>query len=149
MTVSVAAKPTPLPRATRALQFVDKDGILTEYGAKLLGAFRDNANAGGRIVPCEATGTNVITLTPFDATPLLEKYSFGDVFAFVGEIDSTGSVTATVVPTKGTLATLKVYVQAAGAAPVQAGAGDVQATSVYLALYADHLDSAAGGFVLK
>jgi hypothetical protein len=99
-----------------------------------------------RITPCNATGKNVITLTPLDASPLIEKYVDYEVYSFVAEQTSDGSVTMTVVPRDGALATLKAY-KTNGAA--QAGAGDIVAGSLYLAIYNDALDTAAGGFVIK
>jgi hypothetical protein len=43
-----------------------------------------------RITPCNASGTNVITLTPLDAAPLIEKYADYEVFSFVAANTSTG-----------------------------------------------------------
>lgn len=147
MTIPSAAKPTPLPKADALSQFIDPaSGSLTQHGLQLLSKLRDYVNAGNRIIPCSASGTNVITLTPNDATPFLEGYRDYEAFAFTAANTSTGAVTATVVPKKGTLATLKVYITGGAS---QAGAGDVTQNRVYLALYADHLDGGAGGFVLK
>jgi hypothetical protein len=99
------------------------------------------------VIPCEATGTNLITLTPlFPVAPLLDIYRSFDRFTFVAAVDSTGSVTATVVPQRGTLATLKVY-KNGGA--TQAGAGDVLAGRLYDAIFNDALDAGVGGLVLK
>jgi hypothetical protein len=85
-------------------------------------------------------------LTPLTATPLIEKYVDYEVFTFVAANGSTGSVTMTVVPRKGTLATLKAY-KTNGSA--QAGNTDIVAGSLYLAIYCDSLDSGSGGFVIK
>jgi len=114
---------------------------------ELLRQLRDQNLGGSRIIPCTATGTNVLVLTPnHPVAPVIERYNDFDAFAFVAANNSTGAVTATVVPATGTLATIKVY-KTNGAA--QAGAGDVVAGSFYLAFFVDALDAGAGGFVLK
>lgn len=99
-----------------------------------------------RITPCNATGTNVITLTPLDASPLIEKYVDFESYRFIAADGSTGGVTATVVPKTGSLATLKVYKDNGS---TQATAGDIVAGNLYELIYVDALDTAAGGFVLK
>lgn len=146
-TIPAGFKPTPLPKPRTLVQAIDpQTGSLTTDGVQLISRIRDYINGGNRIIPCSASGKNVITLTPNDATPFLEGYRDYEVFAFTADQTSDGSVTATVVPLKGTLATIKCY-KTNGSA--QAGAGDVVANSVYLAVYADHLDTGAGGLVLK
>jgi hypothetical protein len=105
----------------------------------------------GRIIPCSASGTDLITLTPNGhgsedgESPTLEGLKFGDAFAFWAENTSTGDVTVTVVPRTGALATLKAF-KNRGAA--QATAGDIVASSLYVAWYVPILDSNVGGFVL-
>jgi len=146
MTITAAATGTPIAKPSGALRFVDENGMLTDHGLQLLTGWREFIVGTNRIIPCNASGTNVITLTPLTSGPLIEKYVDYEAFAFTAANNSSGDVTATVVPRKGTLATLKVY-KTDGAA--QATTGDVVANSVYLALYADHLDGGAGGFVLK
>lgn len=147
MAIAAAAVGTPIPKPTEGLAFVNpENGHLTAHGVQLLSAWREFMVGGNRVIPCSATGTNVVTLTPNTAAPLLEKYVDYEVFVAAGANDSTGSVTATVVPRKGTLATLKVYIDAGA---TQAGVGDVRQNRVYLWVYADHLDGGAGGFVLK
>lgn len=147
MTIPADAKATPLPKPDGLPQFVDpQTGQLTQHGVQLVAAIRDYVNAGNRIIPCSASGKNVITLTPNDATPFLEKYIDHEVFAFAAVETSDGTVTATVVPKTGTLDTIKVYVDDGA---TQATSGDVVADSVYLAVYASHLDAGAGGLVLK
>lgn len=147
MSVDADAVGTPIPAAVAAFQFVDPaTGLLTKHGVEVLNAWHKQHVGMGRIFPCDASGTNTITLTPINEQMLLEKYSVYDVFAFRAAANSTGSVTATVAPKTGTLSTLKVY-KTDGAA--QAGSGDIVADSVYMLVYAPHLDSDAGGFVLK
>lgn len=145
--IPAGSRPDPLPKPRSISGFVDpQTGALTSDGVQFLSRIRDYINGSNRVIPCSASGKNLITLTPNTATPFLEGYRDYEVFVFTAEQTSDGSVTATVVPVKGTLATLKVY-KTNGAA--QAGAGDVVANSVYFAIYADHLDTAAGGFVIK
>ena len=145
-TIPADYKPRPLSAFEASKQFVSPDGRLTLEGLRLLNGLRDYVNGGSRIIPCSASGKNLITLTPNDASPLLEGYRDYDVFAFTASETSDASVTATVVPKTGALATLKVYTTAGAA---QAGSGDVVANSVYWLCFADHLDAAAGGLVLK
>lgn len=146
MTIAAAAIGRPIPKPNGAVPFTDGNGQLTIHGIELLNKWHSQHVGMGRIIPCSASGTNLITLTPNDATPLLEKYVFGDVFMFVAENTSTGAVTGTVTPKTGTLDTLKVYASDGAA---QAGVGDVVAGSTYMWIYDPALDTAAGGFVLK
>lgn len=147
MTISTAGTIAPLPKINGDIPVIDvKSGSLTEYGVQTLNAWYNSINGMNRIIPCNAAGQNVITLTPLTASPLIEKYNDYEVFAFTGADTSTGSVTATVVPRKGALATLKVYVSPG---LVQAGAGDVVSTGLYLMVYNDALNGGVGGFVLK
>jgi len=148
MTIPAEAKATPLPKPDGLAQFIEpQSGSLTSHGLQLLAAFRDYVNAGNRVIPCSAsTASNVITLTPNDATPFLEKYIDHEVFVFVADATSTGAVTMTVVPKTGTLSTLKAYVSGGS---TQANAGDLVSGRLYLAIFNSALDSSAGGFVLK
>ena len=153
MSIPTAAKPTPIDRPNANIPAVDsKSGHWTIDELQRQTKLRNYVVGGGRIIPCSCAGTNVLTLTPNGhgtedgESPLLEKYVFGDAYLFWAENNSTGAVTGTVVPKSGTLATLKVY-RANGA--TQAGSGDVVANSVYLAFYAPHLDSNAGGLVIR
>ncbi len=147
MTISAAATGTPIPKVNSLVQFVDpKTGVLSEHGNQLLSAWYNFIVGMNRVTPCNAAGTNVITLTPLDAAPLIEKYTDFEIYGFTAANTSTGAVTATVVPKKGTLATLKVY-KTDGAA--QATTNDIVAGSFYWLVYVDSLDTGAGGFVLK
>ena len=147
MTIPAEAKVTPLPKPDSLAQFIEPaSGSLTSHGLQLLAKFRDYVNGGNRVIPCSASGTNVITLTPNDATPFLEKYVDHEIFVFVAASTSTGTVTATVVPKTGTLSTLKVYVSGGS---TQANAGDVVSGRLYLAIYNSALDGGSGGLVLK
>lgn len=145
MSIPAAAIGTPIPRPTDQAPFVDSDGKLTAHALQLLTAYREFIVGMSRIIPCSCTGTNVLTLQPNIAAPLLEKYVDFDIFPFVAEHTSTGAVTMTVVPRKGTLGTLKAYITHGS---VQAGVGDVVIGLLYLATYVDSLDAGSGGFVL-
>ena len=138
---------TPITKPNGVFPFVDlTTGNLTEHGLQVLNQYYNFIVGMNRITPCNATGTNVITLTPLTASPLIEKYVDYEIYAFVAANSSTGAVTMTVVPRDGTLATVKAY-KTNGSA--QAGNGDISANSLYLAIYNDALDSGAGGFVIK
>ncbi len=141
-------KPVPLNHFDRALAIIEQ-GSKDQASAVLvsfLQSLRDFVNGMNRVIPCSAAGTNVITLTPNNASPLISKYVDYEVFVFTAANTSTGLVTMTVVPANGSLATIKAF-KNNGAA--QATTGDIVAGSVYLAIFADHLDSNAGGFVIK
>jgi len=147
MAIPSSAKPSPLPAIPGNVPIVDpRTGLPTIDFLAQLQQVREYVNGTSRIIPCSASGTNLITLTPNDAAPLIERYNDFDGFAFVAAESSTGAVTATVVPKKGTLGALKVYV-ANGSA--QAGNADITAGLFYIAFFVDSLDGGAGGFVLK
>ncbi len=148
MSISTAATGSPIQKPNNVFQFTDPEtGILSEHGVQLMNQWYNFIVGMNRLTPCNAsTTTNVITLTPLTASPLIEKYVDYEVFSFVADANSTGNVTGTVVPRKGILATVKFY-KDNGA--TQAGNGDVVAGSLYLGVYNDALDSGAGGIVLK
>lgn len=147
MTISTAATGTPISKPNGLFPVVDlQTGCWTEHGLQLMSQYYNFIVGMNRLTPCNATGKNVIALTPLAASPLIEKYQDFEVFTFTAEQSSDGSVTMTVVPRNGTLATLKAY-KTNGSA--QAGAGDIVAGSLYFAIYNDALDTAAGGFVVK
>lgn len=140
-------RPTPISAPNGLMPFVNpQTGVLTEHGLQMLQEWREYFVGMNRVIPCTATGKNLITLTPNRAHPVIKRYFNHDIFVFVAAQSSDGSVTATVVPDKGVLATIKVY-KTGGSA--QAGSGDIVANSLYLAAFADHLDSGNGGLVLK
>jgi hypothetical protein len=147
MTISASATISPLAKLNGDIPVVDiATGNLTAHGMQVFNGWYNHINGMNRIIPCNASGQNVITLTPLTASPLLEKYNDFDFFAFVAADSSTGAITATVAPRNGTLSTLKVY-NAPGT--VQASTGDIGAGGFYMMAYVDSLDSGAGGFVLK
>lgn len=147
MTISTAAKGTPLSKPDGVFPFVDmQTGNLTQRGLQLLNQYYNFIVGMNRLTPCNASGTNLVTLTPLTASPLIEKYVDYEIYTFVAENTSSGVVTMTVVPRDGTLATLKAY---DGNGATQATTGDLVAGSLYLAIYNDALDGGAGGFVIK
>lgn len=147
MTIPAAAKSTPIQTVNALVPIVDpQTGNLTSHGQQLFNSWYNFIVGMNRIIPCSASGKNLITLTPNDASPIIGKYTDYEAFPFVADQTSDGSVTLTVVPRKGALGTLKAY-KTNGSA--QAGSGDVTAGLLYVAYYVDSLDSGAGGFVLK
>lgn len=147
MSISDDATGTPLSKPNGLFPFIDlQTGCLSEHGLGLLTQYYNFIVGMNRLTPCNAIGKNVITLTPLSASPLIEKYVDYEVFTFVATQTSDASVTMTVVPKNGSLATLKAY-KTNGAA--QAGSGDIVGGSLYFAIYNDALDSAVGGFVVK
>lgn len=76
------------------------------------------------IIPCTASGTNAITLTPVSNTPTVSSYSAFQQFSFVAAATSSGAVT--------------VNVNGVGAVPLnviggsQAGSGQIQSGVFYV-----------------
>jgi hypothetical protein len=153
MTIPAAAKPTPIPQFDISSPLIEKSGNLSTRGLQRVERLRGYVSGMGRIIPCScSSSSNVYTLTPNGngeedgEAPLIEGYVFGDIYLFVADASSTGSVTATVVPKTGTLDTLKVYINGGGS---QAGNTDITSGHVYLGVYAYNLDSGAGGIVIR
>lgn len=147
MSISTAATGTPISKPNGLFPIVDiQTGCLTEHGLQLLSQIQGFIVGMNRITPCNASGTNVITLTPLDASPMIEKYVDYEVFSFVAANSSTAAVTMTVVPRDGALLTL-IVCKTNGS--VQAGNGDIVAGLHYEATYVNSLDSGAGGFVIR
>lgn len=96
-------------------------------------------------IPCSATGTNAIVLTPLTAayTPNILAYSNYLLFSFVAPASSTGSVTVQLSIAGVTLAALPLY-KNDGAS--QAGANDVLNKVLYVVGYNSALNSGVGGF---
>jgi hypothetical protein len=147
MSISTAATATPISKPNGVFPFIDiKTGCLTGHGLLVLNQYYNFIVGMNRITPCNASGTNVITLTPLTASPLIEKYADYEMFSFVAANTTSGAVTMTVVPRDGTLSTLNAYV---GAGATQANTGDIVAGSLYIAIFNDALNAGAGGFVIK
>lgn len=147
MTIPAAYRPTPIPEIDGNVPICDpQTGLPTQQFLIAYDRFRQYENGGNRIIPCSAsTSSNVITLTPNDATPLLEGYRDYDVFAFIADVTSTGDVTATVVPKSGSLATLGVFDDGS----TQTTTGGIVSGNGYLFMFSDSLASGVGGFFKK
>lgn len=94
-------------------------------------------------IPCTASGTNVITLTPNASAfaPTLVTYSNYLRFSFVAVAGSTGAITAKV----DGLGFLNVYLVDG---VTQAASGDIAISSLCSLTYSSTLNSNAGGFYL-
>lgn len=133
---------TPNPR----IQLVNKDGTLTTQGMQLLQQHAGAINGGVPTVPATAThASNVFTLTPYNVSPQFGNYYDFQPFPFMAPANSTGPVTATVVPPTGFLDTLPVY-KDNGA--TQAGNGDIVNGRLYTLTYHSSLNSGNGGFTI-
>ena len=146
MTISTAAQVPSLLQPAQRSQFVDDSNILTNNGWQTLAGMFNFINGTNRIIPCNASGTNVITLTMLSVAPLVQGYFDFDTYRAVAAATSTGLVTALVVTPQGTLATIKVF-KTNGSA--QATAGDITIGLLYDFTYVDSLDSGNGAFVLR
>lgn len=105
----------------------------------------DNFNALGAlvIIPCTASGTNTILLTPASNTPTVSAYSnLTPVFAFIAAATSNGAVTINV----NGIGAKNLY-KSNGA--VAAGAGDIVSGGLYVISYNSALNAAVGGFVMN
>lgn len=144
MAIPTAYRPTPIPALDGNVPIVDpKSGLPTIQFLQAYDRFRAYVNGGSRVIPCSAsTASNKITLTPNDASPLLEGYRDYDVFVFVADVTSTGDVTATVVPMTGTLDTIPVFDDES----TQTATGGIVADNLYAFYFSDTLDSGDGGF---
>ena len=135
-----------LNRARLELPFVDDHGHLTPHGFHVMDQLWRQVAPGFTVVPCTATGTNIITLTTNLTSEGAAQYINYMVFAAVAANTSTGAVTGLVTDGTNPLATIKVY-KAPGT--VQANNGDIVKGGLYLFTYNSALDSAAGGLVAK
>lgn len=93
------------------------------------------------VVPCTASGTNVIALTPNANTPTINAYANYLRFSFVAAASSTGAVTINV----NSLGALNAYKWGGLAV---CGNGDIQNGGTYQAIFNQALNSGAGGFVV-
>ena len=144
MTIPAAFRPTPIPELDGNVPICDpQTGLPTTQFLLTYDRFRTYLNSGNRVIPCSAsTASNVITLTPNEASPLIEGYRDYEIFVFEADATSTGAVTATVVPRTGSLATLDVFDSVAA----QTSTGGIVDGDIYAFVFADSLDSGSGGF---
>jgi hypothetical protein len=161
MAIPAAAKPTPLPRLNANSPLAGGfNGGPSIDALQHFERMRGYVVGAGRIIPCSATSSsNLYTLIPNGTggedgeSPLLEgDYKFGDCFLFVADAASTGSVTARVALKRQSGQITDVYLDTINVykthGTVAAGNGDILEDGVYLAVYAYHLNSNAGGLVL-
>jgi hypothetical protein len=147
VTIPAAAYVSPLVSPNKGISFIDqKTGILTDHGYQVMNAVVGFLNGSNRIIPCNASGTNVITLTMLTTSPLIKQYNDFDTFRAVAANTTTGLVTALVVTPQGALGTIKVF-KTNGSA--QATTGDITSGLLYDFTFVDSLDSGNGGFVLR
>lgn len=104
----------------------------------------DNYNALGAltVIPCTATGTNTIALTPAANTPTISAYSnLAPVFVFLAAATNSGATTVNV----NGIGAKNLY-KNNGATAV--GSGDIVIGGLYLVSYNSALNGAVGGFVI-
>lgn len=101
----------------------------------------DNFNALGAmtIIPCTASGTNAISLTPLANTTAPAAYANYQMFGFVAANTSTGALTAAFLA----LGARNVYL---ANGTTQAGSGDIVAGVFYIVAFNSVLNGGAGGF---
>lgn len=116
--------------------------ISTATGANLDSDF--NAVAALGIVPCTATGTNTLALTPTANTPTIAAYANYLIFGFVAPNTNTGAVTANV----SGVAALNVY-KDTPTGPAALTGNEIEAGNYILLIYDAALNSGAGGFHLN
>lgn len=146
MTIPAASQVPSLLQPAQRIAFVDDSDILTNNGWQVLAGMFNFINGTNRIIPCNASGVNVITLTMLQVSPLVQGYYDFDTYRAVAAATSTGLVTALVTTPQGALASKKVF-KANGSA--QATTGDITINLLYDFTYVDSLDTGAGGFVLR
>lgn len=123
------------------VKFTTVGGSLSAEGLEVLEQMWRQIVAGFVVVPCEASGTNALALTPVMHEEGARTVADHMAFAFVAAATSTAAVTAAV----GDLPALKVYKDGG---ETQAGQDDIVADRLYLAIYNAALDSGNGGLVL-
>ena len=130
------------------LPFVElQGGDLTPSGLNVINQMWKQIAAGFVIVPCTATGTNLIILTPRLNVEGGQLYGDGMTWVAPAAAASTGAVTAKVTTLQyGDLATIKVF---KSPGTTQANNGDIAINGVYFFTYYSFLDSGNGGFVAK
>lgn len=135
MTIPVDNQPPPTVAPRQGLPFVDiKTGCLSETGMQVLQQLYGLVNGMNRIIPCNSSNAgNVYTLTMLSVSPIYKKYASYDTFAFLASAANTGNVTAKVVTSAGTLATLPVlHING-----TQLAANDILAGSQYFFTFSD------------
>lgn len=105
--------------------------------ASLLDTMFDIAGAAGAI-PCTATGTNAITLTPITNFYQPPAYADYQIVSFTAANSASGPVTIQL----GALAFINLYMPSG----LQANSGDIISGHFYIAAYIGTLNTGSGGF---
>jgi microcystin-dependent protein len=92
------------------------------------------------VLPCTASGTNNLVLTPQQYVATLPAYGFFNLFSFI----STGASTAPVFAQVGNLSQLPVYFNDG----TQVSSGGLLANNPYFLMYSPNLNNGSGGFYL-
>lgn len=147
MTIAAASQPSPTVAPRQSIQFVDtQTGLLTQPGIQFLQQLYQFITCTNRLIPCNATGANLITLTMLQVQPAVSQYVSHDTYSAVAQNTTSGPVTAQVVTQNGSLGVLNVY-KSNGS--TQATTGDIVAGLHYLFTFVDTLNSGNGGLVLR
>lgn len=111
----------------------------TATGAQLDGDFA--ALGALTAIPCTATGTSTLVLTPVSGNPAVTAYASYSPFTFVPSATNSGTVSAQV----GTLPSLPVYKDTSGGPSPLIG-GEMVTGNLCTLVYDAALNSGAGGF---
>ena len=117
--------------------FADLPGSPSTNPASLLDTMFNITGAMGAI-PCVATGTNAITVTPNTNYYLPAAYANYQIISFVAVANASGAVTIRL----GALAFVKLFMPSG----IQANSGDINLNGFYIAAFNGALDSGNGGF---
>ena len=149
MTIPASAQSTAILPPNSSVPIINpKNGLLTVAGMNLIQQIQSLINGLTPTIACEATfASNVYTLDPLSISPQPNTNYYLDYvsFAFVAPANSTGPVTATIVPASGSLPTLPVYINNGA---TQANSGDITVYRQYTLTYVSSLGT-EGGFVLR
>lgn len=117
--------------------FANLPGSPSTNPASLIDTMFNIAGGMGQI-PCTASGSNAITLTPVTNYYLPAAYANFQMVGFTAAASSTGTVTIRI----GALAFVNLYMPSG----LQANNGDIIANSFYIAAFNAALNSGSGGF---
>lgn len=102
-----------------------------------------NAAGALTVIPCSATGTNALSLSPLANTPTIGGYFNYQLFSGVCAGANTGAATAAA----GGLEALNIY-KDIGSGPVALSGGELQTGNAFILMFDSALDSGAGGYHL-
>lgn len=117
--------------------FANLPGSPSTNPASLIDTMFNIAGGMGQI-PCTATGTNAITLTPITNYYLPAAYANFQMVGFTAAASSTGAVTIRI----GALAFVNLYMPTG----LQANNGDIIANNFYICAFNAALNTGSGGF---